>query len=146
MNHYLKLIVIISLCFSTSFATCKKDQLVFSCVTKKGKKIEVCDKKSAIEYSFGKLNTKPEISINIPRNKATTFQWDGMGPMSYSVNIPNKNTIYNIFWSMDRMSDEHTIQAGVNVFIDEKFAATVECATQIESNMEGIDLFPTNNY
>lgn len=63
--------------------------------------------------------------------------------MSYAVDIPNGNTTYNVFWGADRLSENHSIEAGVNVLINEKMAATVKCSgNNIEQNMEGIDLKP----
>ena len=128
----------------TLFGSCVNSSTIFYCVTKKGKQIEVCDKKSTIEYSFGKLKAKPEIVINVPRQQVTTSQWNGMGSfMSYSVDIPNANALYNVYWGVDRMSESHPIEAGVNVFVNKKKVATVECSNKIENNMEGIDLAPT---
>lgn len=125
-------------------ASCSNSSTIFYCVTKKGKQIEVCDKKSTIEYSFGKLKSKPEIVINVPRKEVTTSQWNGIGSyMSYSIDIPNANTIYNVYWGVDRMNESHPVEAGVNVFVNNKQVATVECNNKIENNMEGIDLAPT---
>ena len=127
-----------------AFAKCSNDEkTVFSCLTGKSKLIEVCDAGKTISYSFGFPNTKPEIVVTVPRNKASTFQWEGVGRyMSYAVNIPNGNTIYNVFWGVDRLSDEHPIEAGVNVEINKKLAATVKCVGEknIVQNIEGIEL------
>jgi hypothetical protein len=62
--------------------------------------------------------------------------------MSYAVSIPNGNTIYNVFWGVDRLSDEHPIEAGVNVEINKKLEATVKCVGEknIVQNIEGIEL------
>ena len=82
----------------------------------------------------------------MPKNSATTTQWAGIGRwISYSVEIPNGNTIYSVFWAMDRLSEEHKIEAGVNVEINKKLAATVKCVgeNRIIQNIEGIDLKPT---
>ncbi|OYV18842.1 MAG: hypothetical protein CG439_1123, partial [Methylococcaceae bacterium NSP1-2] len=51
---------------------------------------------------------------------------------------------YNVFWSADRFSDEHAIEAGVNVLINNELVTTVNCAGEnIVNNLEGIDLKPT---
>jgi len=60
-------LVILILMYSLSlsvYAKCGNNQTVFSCDTKKGKHIEVCDNKKTIEYSFGKIGAKPELLIN----------------------------------------------------------------------------------
>lgn len=129
----------------TTFAKCEGgSKTVFSCFTAKGKQIEVCDTGKTIEYSYGKPKGKPEIVVKVPRSQASTSQWDGMGRyMSYSIDIPNGNTTYNVFWGADRLTDEHAIEAGVNVLISNKMAATVKCSgKKIEQDMEGIDLKP----
>ena len=128
-------------------AACEKgSETVFSCITGKGKLIEVCDSKKTIDYSFGKPTEKPEIVVRVPRNSATTTQWAGIGRwMSYSVEIPNGNAIYSVFLAADKLSEKHSIEAGVNVEINKKLAATVKCVGEdkIVQNIEGIDLKPT---
>ena len=139
-------IVAVILFTQSAYAKCEGgSKTVFSCVTTKGKQIEVCDDGKTIEYSFGKPKGKSEIVVKVPRSHASTSQWDGMGRyVSYSVDIPNGNTTYNVFWGVDRLTDEHAIEAGVNVVIKNKTAATVKCSGKnIEQGIEGIDLKPT---
>ena len=122
------------------------NKTIFSCLTGKGKLIEVCDSGQTIDYSFGKSKTKPEIVVHAPRDKASTTQWQGIGRyMSFSVEIPNGNTTYSVYWSVDRNSDQHPIEAGVNVEVNKKLTATVNCADEnsIVQNIEGINLRPT---
>ena len=129
---------------SAANAACDKgSKTVFSCLTAKGKLIQVCDSGKTIDYSFGKPNLTPEIVVRAPRDEASTVQWAGVGRyLSYSVEIPNGNTIYSVFWGADRVSDEHPIEAGVNVEVNNKLVATVKCAGEknIVQNIEGIDL------
>lgn len=132
--------------FATNvYASCEGSKTVFSCLTSKGKQIEVCDAGKTVDYSFGKPKAKPEIEVKVARDKASTFQWAGMGSsMTYAVDIPNGKTTYNVFWSVDRLSDEHAIEAGVNVLINKELVTTVNCAGEnVVNNIEGIDLKPT---
>ena len=128
-------------------AACKNEQqTIFSCMTAKGKRIQLCDQQQTLEYSFGKASLKPEIVVQVPRSAATTTQWQGVGRwMSYSVEIPNGKTVYSVFWGVDRLSEEHGIEAGVNVEVNGKHAATVKCGEEstIIQNMEGVDLKAT---
>jgi hypothetical protein len=129
-----------------AFAKCAAGtKTIFSCTTAKGKLIEVCDAGKTITYSFGNPQTTPEIALNVPRDKATTFQWAGIGRyLSYSVDIPNGKTTYSVFHGVDRISETHAVEAGVNVLEGGKLLATVQCSgKKIVSNMEGIDLTPT---
>lgn len=131
-----------------AMAGCDKgSKVVFSCLTAKGKSIEVCDSGKTIDYSFGKPGTKPEIVVRALRKDASTYQWQGVGrAISYSVSVPNgEKTVYTAFWSADRMDEKHGIEAGVNVEISGKQVATVNCGDpkQIVQNIEGIDLKPS---
>ena len=126
---------------SFSFAKCaNSESTIFSCTTKKQKHVEVCDLGKTISYSFGKKNGKPELAINIPRDAASTNQWDGMGAVrSYSVNIPNGKTVYSVYWLYDRNADY--IEGGINVETNGKSVANVICkADTVEQNLEGIKL------
>ena len=112
-------IVTVTLPLSSANAGCGTDnKTVFSCQAAKGKIIQVCDAGKMIEYSFGKAKA-PEIVVRVPRNEASTSQWNGIGRyLSYAIDIPNGNTIYSVFWGSDRVTDEHKIETGVNVEIN----------------------------
>jgi hypothetical protein len=126
-------------------ASCEGSKTLFFCNTVKGKQIEVCDAGDTINYSFGKAKQTPEIAIKVPRDKVSTYQWAGVGRSeSYAVDIPNEKAIYNVFWGVDRLTEDHAIQAGVNVLINNKLVTTVKCAEKnLVSNIEGVNLKPT---
>ena len=130
-----------------AIAACGKgSETIFSCITGKGKVIELCDSTKTIDYSFGKPTEKPEIVVSVPRTIASTTQWAGIGRWrNYSVEIPNGNTVYSIYWSVDSLARKNAIEAGVNVEIDQKNAATIKCVGEdkIVQHLEGIDLKPT---
>jgi hypothetical protein len=131
---------------SGALAGCEKgSKTVFSCLTAKGKLIQVCDSGKTIDYSFGKPDATPEIIVRAQRNEASTFQWQGIGRyISYTVEIPNGKTNYSVFWGSDKLKEEHAIEAGVAVEVDNKTVATVKCVGEkhIVQNIEGIDLKP----
>ena len=137
--------VLAALLTTNVYASCEGSKTLFFCNTVKGKQIEVCDAGDTINYSFGKAKQTPEIAIKVPRDKASTYQWAGVGRSeSYAVDIPNGKTTYNVFWGVDKMTDEHAIEAGVNVLIDNELITTVKCAEKdLVSNIEGVDLKPT---
>ena len=147
MTKYFVLCLVSTALFAPSaFAKCVAgSETLFSCSTAKGKIIEVCDAGKSITYSFGSPLTKPDIALNVPRDKATTFQWAGVGRyLSYSVDIPNGTTTYSVFLSADRITEAHGIEAGVNVFEEGKLLATVKCSgKKMVNNLEGVDLAPT---
>jgi len=135
--------LLLSIPLSAHAACQSQQQTVFSCMTAKGKVIQLCDQQQHLEYSFGKPAQKPEIVVRVERSAASTTQWAGIGRyMSYSVEIPNGKTVYSVFWGVDRLSEEHVIEAGVHVEVNGTHAATVLCKGEdkIIQNMEGIDL------
>lgn len=138
------LIALTVLCSHSAFAACpSQSQTVFSCTTTNNKVIQVCDAGKTIHYSFGKVKTKPELAITVPRNKVTTYQWEGIGRSeNYAINIPNGKTIYRVSESLDKIAQQYT--AGVEVSNGDKLLATVECAAnkKVISKLEGIKLQP----
>lgn len=118
---------------------------LFSCVVKNGKLIELCDLGKEIQYSFGRPQSQLDIVLKVPREQASTQQWNGMGPIAYSVDVPKGDTTYSVFFSADRMSDGHPITAGVNVVIRNKPVATVLCDEKtIVNNLEDVNLKPAD--
>jgi hypothetical protein len=129
---------------SAAIAACENGgKIIFSCQTAKGKVIEVCDSGKTIDYSFGKPKEKPEIVVRAPRSEASTFQWQGVGRyISYTVEVPNGNTTYSVFWGSDRISEKHAIEAGVNVEVNNELKSTVKCSDEkpVIQRIEGINL------
>ncbi len=143
---YQKSIVLAVLTFAsaTSFADCRKEgKVLFQCTTAKGKVIELCDSGKTIDYSFGKPREKPEIVVRAVRGDASTTQYEGIGRWeSYSVDVPNGDTTYSVFWGVDKLSSNHTIEAGVNVEKGGKQVGRVLCApnSKVLQNLEGVKL------
>ncbi|CAG1022898.1 hypothetical protein DOJK_01971 [Patescibacteria group bacterium] len=140
-THLIISAALFSLFTSQAYAVCENSKTLFFCNTQKGKQIVVCDSEKTIDYSFGKMG-KPELQVKAPRDTASTFQWAGIGStISYSVDIPNGDATYNVFWSADKNTDEHAIEAGVNVFIKKELKTTVKCSNKgLVNNMEGVNL------
>lgn len=117
--------------------------VLFRCSTVKNKTIELCDAGKSIEYSFGPTNEKPEMFLRVPRSEVRTTQYEGVGRWeSYSVDVPNGDTTYSVFWGLDKLSSNHTIEAGVNVEKGGKQVGRVLCApnTKVLQNLEGVKL------
>ena len=114
---------------------------LFSCKTRSGKKVLVCDAGKTLHYSFGKPDQKPELFLSVPRGNARTSQWRGLGRwIYYSVTIPNGNTSYSVFTSLDRMSDSHEFDAGLSVTVGDEEIARIDCMEPIVHEIEGVDL------
>ena len=118
--------------------------VLFYCVTESGKEISLYDFGDRIEYSFG-VAGQPEIVLSRTREEASTYQWAGVGrSIHYSVDVPNGDTVYSVFWSFDRLSSQREETGGVTVAINGEHAATVPRGSgDIVQNLEGVDLPPT---
>ncbi|MEM1252677.1 MAG: hypothetical protein AAGI69_09600 [Cyanobacteria bacterium P01_H01_bin.21] len=117
--------------------------ILFSCYTAEDKLIALYDQGSIIQYVFGP-EEQPELVLDVPREAASTYQWQGIGRYeSYSVSIPNQNTVYHVSWARDRLEIDQPAEAGVSVDINGEYVTTVDCATDIIHNLIGVDLPPT---
>jgi hypothetical protein len=118
--------------------------LLFSCGTENGKEILLYQTDETIDYSFGDRDAKPELELTVPRNRASTWQWKGVGrAMTYAVDVPNGDTSYSVFWSVDRLSETKAVEAGVRVHSNRKTLATVYCTGKVVNNLQGVQLKPT---
>lgn len=120
-------------------------KLLFACTTANAKHIELCDYAKTLGYAFGATLDKPEMALRVPREQASTWQWQGVGrDESYAVDVPNGNTTYSVFWSRDRLKENALPEAGVYVLVKQKLTATVKCQPEsVQSHLQGVDLKPT---
>lgn len=117
--------------------------VLLTCRTAEDKLIELYDMGSTIQYMFGPEG-QPELVLEVPRDQASTYQWQGIGRYeNYSVSVPNKDTVYSVFWSRDRLTIDQPPDAGVDVEINGEYVATVDCATDTTHNLIGVELPPT---
>ena len=118
--------------------------MLFSCLTGKGKQVELCDEGKTIAYAFGRPDETPELALRVPREQASTSQWDGIGRYeSYAVDVPNGDTVYSVFWSRDKLADAPGVEAGVYVLRKGRLIATVQCAPgRVDSRLQGVRLKP----
>jgi hypothetical protein len=124
-----------------SFLDSKCRRTIFQCTTKNDKQVLVCDLGDTLSYSFGKAGSTPEIVVSVPRSAASTSQWKGVGRwIYYSVTIPNGNTKYTVFTSLDRSSDSHEFESGISVDVNGDEVAKIECRNLTANNLTGIDL------
>ena len=147
MKYSLMVTLLIStLVGAPAYAQCEKgSSTLFSCsMQKSGKVVEVCDATDTIQYYFGKARKKPELALSVPRDEVTTSQWQGVGRYeSYSVDIPNADTIYRVYWSHDRLNEDqdNAVEAGVEVETNGKSVANLLCKpASVVSNLQGVDL------
>ena len=116
-------------------------KLLFSCMTENGQEILLFETDETIDYSFGKPGKKPELNLKVPRNRASTWQWKGMGRVeNYWVEIPHEDLSYQVVWERDRLSEKNEINAGVAVRRDQKTITASYCKGKIVNNLQGVKL------
>lgn len=128
---------------ASAFAqSCPSNNSIFSCSTTNGKVVQVCDEGKTLSYAFGRAGQTPELSFSVPREKASTFQWEGMGRyISYSVTLPNGATHYTTYFSVDRSTEDLNPDAGINVETNAQLLAQVKCKPgTLRHNMVDIKL------
>lgn len=126
-----------------ALAACPAGQdTVFACTTAHGKQVQVCDAGRTIGYTFGRPGQPPELALNVPRNRASTYQWPGAGrTTTYSVTVPNGDTRYTVYSTFDRLADALDFQYGINVEVRGRQIANLRCREDgLIDNLEGIDL------
>lgn len=106
---------------SNSYAVCSKT--VFSCYTKNGKQIEVCDTGNSFEYSFGRA---ANIEKNIKQPKSGSYL-DISATAGYgcsSIEFPSGNTLYTVSSCPDKFGNQ---AGGVEVKSNGKRVAEILC-------------------
>lgn len=135
------LVLVLVFVAPVAYADCRTaEKTLFSCLTAKGKRIEVCNFGQTIQYAFGKSKKTPELSISVPLSKVKGMSCYTCGRyISNSVYIPNGNTIYNVFWGGDKLSDTGETEGGVEIIVNGESKARIACASApFINNSEGI--------
>lgn len=109
-------------------APCGDEQVLFHCYTTTHKEVRVCDRGTTLEYLFRSPGLAPELLLPVPRKQAVVGSWSGIGrSMDTSLAFPNGDVTYTVFWSVDRLDEEHPVEAGVAVERNGKQIARVLC-------------------
>lgn len=141
MMKYLFPIIIFS---AFVFTPASYASVIFSCKTDDQKHIQVQDSGGKVVYKLGHDLTQPEFELSVDRSTASTWQWNGVGrEMSYSVTIPDGDKEYTAFFSVDRVSDDHSITSGIIETTAQSREVSVYCNSDtLFQSLEGIDLKP----
>jgi len=119
------------------------DTTIFQCETTNKKNVLVQMNKNRVSYKFGRNLSKPEIAFSVPKNEASTYQWPGGGSIYYDVDVPNGETVYTVYSSIDRMSREYDSESGIVVTQNGKELARILCNNNLKrykNNLEDVDL------
>ncbi|MBH1425610.1 hypothetical protein I5U31_01165 [Stenotrophomonas maltophilia] len=114
---------------STDATTCTNaERLIFSCTTTNQKQVALCDSGSELRYIFARRTQKPEMNLSVLHSMVSVARTSSME----TVRIPTGNTVYSIF---DQTSESGAREAGVNVEINGRHAATVQCEPSSVTNL-----------
>lgn len=124
-----------------ALACASPQAVVFSCLTKKARQVEVCAAGPVLSYRYGQPGKTPELAFSVPRTQTTTRQWNGVGRwMSYAVSLPNGPARYTVFSGVDRTDEQHAVDAGIEVDYRGKTSVIACKADSVRHNMEDIEL------
>lgn len=122
---------------SDAFACGPKDALVFSCITTKGKFVEVCQTPSVVTYAFGRKGQKPEMALAVPTEKLDRMVGSGSGAAQDRITFHNGRTSYALEISEvygrhypDGTKDIPSTDAYLEVLSSGKTVATIACMRQ----------------
>lgn len=124
-------------------ADCRPGNILFSCTTKASKQILLCEVGSTIKYVFGPRGRTPDLVLRVPKAAASMTPWNGFGALFHSIEVPNADTVYSVYWSGLRDPNHPSpFSGGVRVNIGGREAANVECDPRrpIINNMEELEL------
>jgi hypothetical protein len=119
---------------SLAEAACRGEP-VFSC--KIGSKaVEVCLLDSKVSYTFGPPG-KPELALTKPVKDVDFSPWPGIGRTTWEAAvISNDGVDYEIWYSIDRLTDTKETQGGINVLRGNETLAGLECKPEtIDQNL-----------
>jgi len=104
---------------------------LFRCSFEKGTKIAtVCGAQGQARYRFGRKNKIPELTLQ-SNLKDIYVPWMGTGRyMSENITFANKDIAYRVYTSLDRLSEDLELQAGIDVILSNQIIASLTCDTE----------------
>lgn len=126
-----------------SYGGCQtSEQVIFTCNTTVGTRIEVCDQGAKIQLAYGLAGHRPDILLSVDRVDASTDQWRGFGRyISYRVYVPDGVATYGVFWQEDRLTETRDVTAWLSINDGQGATTQADCAFEsLEENLEGVVL------
>lgn len=108
-----------------AFADCP-GEVILGCMIGE-KTMEICADASAMSYSYGPKGT-PELAITAPLASGPVQPWPGVGRAIWeAARFQNKDTVYEVWVSVDRMTEDASLEAGIEVLKGEQALASLTC-------------------
>jgi len=115
-----------------AMADCRAETFV-SCDVGDGRRLEVCinpgnmTQGGTFTYSFGPEGA-PELQLMTPMSAMTVQPWSGVGRAIWAaVGFPNDEYRYEVWHSLDRLTENAVMEAGVNVMQGDAPIASFAC-------------------
>ncbi len=117
-----------ALCLPVPVQACPGD-LILSCTAKGGTRaLEVCLEGDAFTYAYGPVGRAPELTLREPLANGTLYPWQGFGrAIAESIGFANGPFRYEVFYSVDRLDENHPSEGSVSVTRDGAEIAYIAC-------------------
>lgn len=125
----------ISLAFTVLAFNSHANDLIFKCTFKNSKQVSLYKTDRNITYSFGKLNSTPELQLNKKREEIeSNFENLSGRYATNSIKIKNGSYSYKLTTSVDRVADEQEPLTSLTVAKNNNDLTTFQC---IKGSEEG---------
>lgn len=125
---WIALISIPSVAFSSNQ---EEGENIFYCRLENNKQVQVKDFGDSLQYRFGRNLQQAELKLEVNKKEARTWQWKGIGRyLYYDLSLFNGKTRYRMFFSVDRLAEDNTLEAGILVEQGDKQLAALKCDPQ----------------
>ncbi len=108
-------------------------EVLISCDTGNGRQLQVCVEsgdfrgEGAFTYAFGPMG-QPELTLREEFSAGTAIPWSGVGRAIWeSVGFRNNGHVYEAWHSLDRLTEDAPLKAGVNILRGEELLASLTC-------------------
>lgn len=110
-------------------------EVLISCHTGNDMHLTVCieaggSQGGAFTYAFGPMN-QPDLSLRERFSAGTAIPWSGVGRAIWeAVAFHNNGHVYEVWHSVDRLTEDPELEAGVTVLRDDVRLASLSCESQ----------------
>lgn len=102
-------------------------QTLISCEVENGGFLQVCIEPGGFTYRFGPKD-RPELTLREAFSAGTAIPWSGAGRAIWEgVAFRNGDHVYEAWHSLDRLSRDPRLEAGVTVLREETVLAILQC-------------------
>lgn len=129
---------LLALCLLTSPALAC-DTPLFNCTLSNNTRVvELCQTATGFSYAYGKRGQAPELTLTEPLEAGTYTPWPGVGRAIWeSIAFRNQDHAYEVWSSIDRMSDDAPLEGGINILRGDALQTTLSCdAGSVTSRIE----------